>query len=223
MMLSSQNMSLVLFQNSCFAAAILKLLHYCRHFEIVVCSFLSAIYKLLCVLASILKLLYYCRHFEIAVCSCAILKLPCTVYRYLCALNPPVSIIVLLPPLYKKIDIFCLMGRLSSLPWDFLRFDTVILHCIRIIVGHAGFEHGPLPQKSGALPISCHISKFSCTVVIFRFIARIVTCVVVTCPSPTWLTRSPKHWSSCSFASGGWPGGYRHLQAWDPERVAAEA
>ena len=73
MMLSSQNMSLVLFQNSCFAAAILKLLHYCCHFEIVVCSFLSAIYKLLCVLASILKLLYYCRNFEIAVCSCAIL------------------------------------------------------------------------------------------------------------------------------------------------------
>ena len=53
------------------------------------------------------------------------------------------------------------MGRIPSLIRDFLHFFTMILQRFSIIVGNAGFEPGTsLPQKSGALPMSHHISTY---------------------------------------------------------------
>ena len=56
--------------------------------------------------------------------------------------------------MYSTFFIFCLRGRFSSFTWDFLLYSNP----------------GPLPQKSGALPMSHHIynvqyivTRFSCS------------------------------------------------------------
>ena len=58
-------------------------------------------------------------------------------------------------------DLFLPQGKvsLSSMSFTLLLYYTVILQRIRIIVGEAGLEPGPLPQKSGAQPMSHHIKE----------------------------------------------------------------
>ena len=57
------------------------------------------------------------------------------------------------------ISLFYPRGRFPSLPWAFSTFFTMILqdHCGR----SADSNPGPLPQKSGALAMSHHISEMS--------------------------------------------------------------
>ena len=62
----------------------------------------------------------------------------------------------------KSLDIvnFWLRGRFPSLSWDFLLNYTMILQRIWIIVGDAGSNPEPLPQKSGVRAMSHHVSIF---------------------------------------------------------------
>ena len=56
------------------------------------------------------------------------------------------------------LDLFTSGEGFPLYPEFFLHYYTMILQRIRIVVGDAGFEPGPLPQKSGALPMSHYIS-----------------------------------------------------------------
>ena len=61
--------------------------------------------------------------------------------------------------IYLRIHICSFCTVFFILFGPFLQFLTMILQCLRIIVGDADFEPaGPLPQKSGALPVTHHIS-----------------------------------------------------------------
>ena len=60
------------------------------------------------------------------------------------------------------LDLFCLRGRFPSLPSVFLRYYTMILQRIRILVGYAGFEPGTSAPEiwcASKVPPHLHLSS----------------------------------------------------------------